>query len=223
MSKITNFFNDITDALGLTDSEAGQRAYDAMVEGQGGANSQLDTDLKSSFGELGRASTGRDLGTNLDRFGTSMGEATGANQMARDIALGQKDAGSRTEDYLNPMMGQILARTNQAMQGNAGATLQSSATNKNIANAVSQRAGDLWQQAFNDAIADANANLGVASSLGQSAGTQAGLAGQTLAAENQPMEDMLSLTNDRAMQRYAANTGMTQANMQLQGQRDTWI
>ena len=37
------------------------------------------------------------------------------------------------------------------------------------------------------------------------------------------MEDMLSLTNDRAMQKYAANTGMTQANMQLQGQRDTWI
>lgn len=223
MSKITNFFHDITDALGITDSKAGQRAYDAMVKGQGDANSQLDTDLQSSFGELGRAATGRDFGTNLDRFGTSMGEAAGTNQMARDIALGQQNAGSRTEDYLNPMMDQILARTNQAMQGNAGAALQSSATTKNIANAVSQRAGDLWQQAFNDAISDANTNLGVASSLGQSAGSQAGLAGQMLAAENQPMEDMLSLANDRAMQRYAANTGMTQANMQLQGQRDTWI
>lgn len=223
MSKITNFFNDITDALGITDSEAGQRAYDAMVAGQSGANAQLDADLQSSFGELGRAATGRDLGTNLDRYGTSMSEAAGANQTARDIALGQKDAGSRTKEYLNPMMDEMLARTNQAMQGNAGAALQSSATNKNIANAVASQAGNMWEQAFRDALGDAGNNLSVAQSLGQSAGTQAGLAGQTLAAENQPMEDMLSLSNDRAMQRYAANTGMTQANMQLQGQRDTWI
>lgn len=223
MSKITNFFNDILDTLGIIDPEAGERAYSAMTEGQANADQQLDRDLATSFKELGRGASGRDFGVNLDRYGARMDEARSTSGMARDIALGQQDAGSRTEDYLNPMMDQILARTNQAMQGNAGAALQSSATNKNIANAVSQKAGDLWQQAFNDAITDANTNLGVASSLGQNSGNQANLAGAQLGAENQPMEDMLSLTNDRAMQKYAANTGMTQANMQLQGQRDTWI
>ena len=221
MSKITNFFNDITDALGLTDSKAGQRAYDAMVKGQRGANSQLDNDLLSSFGELGRAATGRDLGTNLDRFGTSMGEAAGANQKARDIALGQQDAGSRTEEYLNPMMDEMLAGTSQAMQGTAGTALQSSAANRDTSRAVAQQAGNLWNTAFNQALGDAQNNLGVAQNYGKGAMQGAAIAGQELDQLNKPMEDYLNLKNDLAMQRYAANTGMTQANMAYTGTPNT--
>ena len=223
MSKLTNFFSDITDALGITDSESGKRAYSAMEKGQSAADQRLDQDLATSMRELGRGASGRDFGVNLDRFGKSISNAGGTNDMARELALGQQDAGSRVSDYLNPKMDEMLARTNQAMQGNAGAALQSSATNKNIAKAVSGQAGDMWEQAFRDALGDAGNNLSVAQSLGQNAGQQASLAGQQLTAENQPMEDLLSLNNDRAMQRYAANTGMTQANMQLQGQKDTWI
>lgn len=223
MSKLTNFFSDITDALGITDSESGKRAYSAMEKGQSAADQRLDQDLATSMRELGRGASGRDFGVNLDQFGKSISNAGGTNDMARELALGQQDAGSRVSDYLNPKMDEMLARTNQAMQGNAGAALQSSATNKNIAKAVSGQAGDMWEQAFRDALGDAGNNLSVAQSLGQNAGQQAALAGQQLTAENQPMEDLLSLNNDRAMQRYAANTGMTQANMQLQGQKDTWI
>jgi hypothetical protein len=49
----------------------------------------------------------------------------------------------------------------------------------------------------------------------------AALAGQELDQVNKPMEDYLNLKNDLAMQRYAANTGMTQANMQLAGTPNT--
>ena len=49
------------------------------------------------------------------------------------------------------------------------------------------------------------------------------MAGQQLTADNQPVQDLLNLQNDRAMQRYAANTGMTQADMQLAGQKHTLL
>ena len=72
-------------------------------------------------------------------------------------------------------------------------------------------------------MADANNNLNVAKSIGQGGMQEATLAGQTLTANNQPMEDLLSLQNDRAMQRYAANTGMTQADITMQGQKQTLL
>jgi hypothetical protein len=81
----------------------------------------------------------------------------------------------------------------------------------------------LWQQAFQNALGDAQNNLNVSQNIGQSGAQTASLAGQQLTAENQPMEDLLTLQNDRAMQRYAANTGMTMSDMALQGQKRTLL
>jgi hypothetical protein len=194
-----------------------------MVSGQQNADARLDSDLASSLEELRRASAGRDFGSNLDQYGNRMDSAFGNTERAGLIASDQMNAGdsSNVRNYLNPMMDEMLARTNQAMQGNAGASLQSSATNKNISNAVAQKAGDLWNTAFNQALGDAQNNLNVASNVGQSAAQTGSLAGQQLTANNAPMEDLLTLQNDRAMQRYAANTGMTQADMALAGQKNT--
>ena len=223
MASLTDIVNPITDALGITDSQSGKRAHNAMVEGQQQANQQLDSDLSGSFEALQRASAGRDFGQNLDKYGTQMDTAMGDTARAGAIAGDQLNAGgaNNVRNYLNPMMDEMLARTNQAMQGNAGAGLQSSATNKEISNAVSQKAGDLWNTAFSQAMSDAQNNLNTAQTIGQTGSQTASLAGQQLDANNQPFEDLLSLQNDRAMQRYAANTGMTQADMTLAGQKNT--
>lgn len=220
---LTDLTTPVTDVLGLTDSSAGFRAKKAMQQGQSRGNAQLAEDTSESFKKLSEAMSGRDFGTNLDQYGQTMDEALGRTATAGDIALGQQDAGrsENVREYLNPMMDEMLARTNQTMQGNAGAALQSSATNKDISRAVSSQAGNLWQNAFSNAMADQSGNLNVAKNYGQSGAQLGGLAGEQLAAENQPMEDYLSLKNDLAMQKYAANTGMTMAQMQLEGQPQT--
>lgn len=188
------------------------RATAAARAGQGNANAQLDADTAQQFGMLSDAMAGRSLGQNLDAYNTSMDAAQGKTNQAGDLAWQQKNAGSadNVQKHLNPQMDMILSNAMQKMQGGAGSALQSSAATKATANTVAQKAGDLWQQAYNNAMDDAQNNLGVATNYGQSAAQNANLAGQTLAANNQPAEDYLSLKNDLAMQRYAGNIGLTQ-------------
>lgn len=225
MASLTSIINPITDALGITDSKAAHRAHTAMTEGQVSASRQLDADLQNSLTALRKASEGRSLGQNLDDYASSMEKAYGGTDLAQGLALEQKDSGSTSNvySYLNPMMDDMLSRTGQIVQGGAGASLQSSATNKDMSNAVAQQAGNLWNQAFSNAMVDAQNNLNVATSYGKGAMQGATLAERELENRNQPMEDLLSLQNDRAMQRYAANTGLTQADMTLQGQKQTLL
>lgn len=188
------------------------RATAAAHAGQNNANAQLDADTAQQFGMLNDAMAGRSLGQNLDAYNTSMDAAQGKTNQAGDLAWQQQNAGSadNVQEHLNPQMDMILSNTMQKMQGGAGSALQSSAATKATANTVAQKAGDLWQQAYNNAMGDAQNNLNVATNYGQSAAQNANLAGQTLAANNQPAEDYLSLKNDVAMQRYAGNIGLTQ-------------
>lgn len=188
------------------------RAAAAAHAGQGNANAQLDADTAQQFGMLSDAMAGRSIGQNLDAYNTSMDAAQGKTNQAGDLAWQQQNAGGsdNVQKHLNPQMDMMLSNTMQKMQGGAGSALQSSAATKATANAVAQKAGDLWQQAYNNAMGDAQNNLNVATNYGQSAAQNANLAGQTLAANNQPAEDYLSLKNDIAMQRYAGNVGLTQ-------------
>ena len=220
---ITDVVSPITDFFGLTDSQAGARANRAMKEGQQASNAQLDQDLAGTFDYLQDAMAGRTFDQNLDAFQQRMAQANDKTGLAGDIALQQKDAGSsgNVRKYLNPMMDEMLAGTSQAMQGTAGSALQSSAANRDTSRAVAQQAGNLWNTAFSQALGDAQNNLGVAQNYGKGAMQGAVLAGQELDQTNKPMEDFLNLKNDLAMQRYAANTGMTQANMQLAGTPNT--
>lgn len=207
-------------ALGITDPDKGARSLKELQEGQGGANSQLDTDTAAQFGMLEQAGVGRSLGQNLDAYDTSMANAQGMTQRAGDLAMGQANAGSadQVEQNLNPEMERILGETMQKVQGGAGAALQSSAATRTASGAVADKAGDLWQQAFNNTMNRAQNNLNVASNYGQAAGQSANMANQQLAADNAPMEDWLNLKNDVAMQRYAGNVGLTQAAGQAAGQ-----
>lgn len=188
------------------------RATAAAHAGQQNANTQLDADTAQQLGMLNDAMTGRSLGQNLNAYNTSMDAAQGKTNQAGDLAWQQQNAGrsDNVQSYMNPQMEMMLNQTLQKVQGGAGSALQSSAATKAGANAVATKAGDLWQQAYNNAMGDAQNNLNVATNYGQSAAQNANLAGQTLAANNQPAEDYLSLKNDIAMQRYAGNIGLTQ-------------
>jgi hypothetical protein len=199
--------------LGITDPDKGKRSMGAMASGQEDANQQLDADTAAQLGMLEQAGVGRSLGQNLDAYDTSMGTAQDMTQRAGGIALGQENAGSASDVFgnLNPMMDEMLSRTKQQMQGTAGDALQSSATSRGTAQAVAGKAGDLWQQAFQNTMNRAQNNLNVASNYGQAAGQTANLAGTQLNADNAPMEDWLNLKNDIAMQRYAGNVGLTEA------------
>lgn len=199
--------------LGITDPDKGKRSMGAMASGQEDANRQLDADTAAQLGMLEQAGVGRSLGQNLDAYDTSMGTAQDMTRRAGGIALGQENAGSASDVFgnLNPMMDEMLSRTKQQMQGTAGDALQSSATSRGTAQAVAGKAGDLWQQAFQNTMNRAQNNLNVASNYGQAAGQTANLAGTQLNADNAPMEDWLNLKNDIAMQRYAGNVGLTEA------------
>ena len=217
---IKDAFNQVTDPLGVTDSQAANRANKAAQAGQAGANAQLEHDLADQFSTLSEAAQGRSLGQNLNIYEGTLGEAQKGTGEAMDIARGELDAFNPTnvEQFYNPFAEQTLARTAQAMQGGAGASLQSSATNRDIANAVSGKAADMWQQALGTAGANANNNLSVSQNLGRGAMQGANLGTMQFSAQNQPLEDLLSLKNDVAMQRYAGNIGLTQANMATVGQ-----
>lgn len=215
-----NVLGNLGGTLGITDPNKGNRALSTMQQGQQQANNQLDSDTAEQFGMLRDAmGSGRTLGQNLDAFDTSMAGAQDKTNTAGDIMLGQQNAGSadNVQQYLNPEMDMILSNTMQRMQGGAGSALQSSATNRNTASAVASKAGDLWQQAYSNAMGDAQNNLQVANQYQSNAGQNAQLAATQLQADNAPAEDYLQLANDKAMQRYAGNVALTQAAGQNAG------
>lgn len=216
----TNVLGNLGGMLGITDPNKGNRALSTMQEGQQQANDQLDSDTSEQFSMLRDAmGNGRSLSQNLDKFDSTMSSAQDKTNTAGDIMLGQQNAGSsdNVQQYLNPEMDMILSNTMQNMQGSAGSALQSSATNRNTASAVASKAGELWQQAYNNAMSDSQNNLQVANQYQGNAGQNAQLASTQLDADNAPAEDYLQLSNDKAMQRYAGNIALTQAAGQNAG------
>lgn len=222
---ITQPIQKFTDAIGITDSEAPQRAVDAANSGMASANAQLYNDLKPQLDQLWGATNGRGLDANLDRFDTTMGEAMGSTTQAGQNALGEMNAGSadNVKSYLNPKMDTMLQNTMQTVQGGAGSALQSSATNRNVANAVASQAGQMWDTAFNQALGDSSHNLQANQQFGQSANQQAGLAQSQLQADNDPIMNWINLNNDFAQQKYSGNIATTQAATQAAGQSRAFI
>ena len=218
---VTGFTQGLTDALGITDSQAPQRALDAANSGLKNANTQLYQDMQPQLTQLWDAvANGRGLDQNLNKFDYSMNGAMDQTKLAGQNALNEMDKGSagNVRNYLNPKMNTMLQNTMQTMQGGAGSALQSSATNRNIANSVASQAGQMWDTAFNQALGDSTHNLQANQQFGQSANQQAGLAQSQLQADNDPIMNWINLNNDLAMQKYAGNTGTTQAATQAAGQ-----
>ena len=220
-----NVLGNIGGMLGITDPNKGNRSLAAIKKGQAAANNQLDADTTEQFGILSDAMNGRSMGANLNAFDQSVADAKNKTNMAGTLAEQQANAGrsDNVQSYVNPQMEMMLNKTLQKVQGGAGSALQSSAATKAGANAVATKAGDLWQQAFSNAIGDSQNNLNVANSVQGNAMQNANLAGMQLQADNAPAEDYLQLANDRAMQRYAGNIALTQAQAQEAGRDQSML
>lgn len=214
------WLDNVTDFLGITDTGAPDRALAAAQNGMDTANQQLDADLQPGMDALNTAQYGRSLGTNLDIYGQQMQGAMDQTQQAGNMALGEMDAGNAqgVNEFMNPMMDSVLAKTNQTVQGNAGSALQSSATARNTADAVSGKASQFWDMAFNQAMQNSQNNQQAISNYGKSAAQTGTLAGANLEAQNQPALDWINLNNDKAMTRYGGNVGLAQAGTQAAGQ-----
>ena len=220
-----NLLGNIGGMLGITDPNKGNRSLAAIKKGQAAANNQLDADTNEQFGMLSDAMNGRSMGANLNAFDQSVADAQNKTNMAGTLAEQQANAGrsDNVQSYVNPQMEMMLNQTLQKVQGGAGSALQSSAATKAGANAVATKAGDLWQQAFSNAIGDSQNNLNVANSVQGNAMQNANLAGMKFQADNAPAEDYLQLANDRAMQRYAGNIALTQAQAQEAGRDQSML
>lgn len=222
----SGWITGLTDMLGVTDSHAPGRAAAAAQEGMDDANMQLDWNLQPTMDTLNEAiANGRGLDQNLNTYDSRMNSAVEGTQQAGQNALAEMDAGNpgNVSGYLNPKMDEMLRGTSQAMAGRAGSTLQSSATNRNIADAVSKQAGSMWDTAFSQALGDSSHNLQANSQFGQSNNQLAGMAGQQLQMDNDPILSWMNLNNDKAMQKYGAATGVTQANVAAAGTPNTWL
>lgn len=220
-----NLLGNVGGMLGITDPNKGNRSLAAIKKGQAAANNQLDADTNEQFGMLSDAMNGRSMGANLNAFDQSVADAQNKTNRAGTLAEQQANAGrsDNVQSYVNPQMEMMLNQTLQKVQGGAGSALQSSAATKAGANAVATKAGDLWQQAFSNAIGDSQNNLNVANSVQGNAMQNANLAGMQLQADNAPAEDYLQLANDRAMQRYAGNIALTQAQAQEAGRDQSML
>lgn len=214
-----NILGHIGGIVGLTDPNKANRAVSALEAGQQKANNQLDLDTSQQFNMLQDAMRNRSLSQNLDSFDSAMQKSYGMNDTSAELNWKQQNAGDATNvaGYLNPKMQQMLNNTMQKVQGSAGSSLQSSAATNTASNAVSQMAGQMWDTAFNQAISDAQNNMQVANANSNYALNNANLASAQLNADNAPAEDYLQLANDKAMQRYAGNVALTQAQAEAAG------
>lgn len=196
-SPISDFWSGVTDWLGLTDTGAAQRGYDAMEAGANAANAQLDRQTKPITDMYGNAMKGRQMGDVLDTYRQKM--------LGTENAAGEDNV----QQFLNPQYGRAISNaTNQALAG-AGSGLQSSAANTAVGGAVGNAVSNMWQQAFNNAMADAN--------------NKQGIYGSTMQSDLMPSLNWAQLSSDLAGTQYTKNMDLAQAKGQTAAQDQSWF
>lgn len=185
------------DWLGITDTKAPKRGLNALRTGADEANAQLDARMKPVMDMYGNAMEGRGMGDVLDTYQQQM--------MGTENAAGADNV----SQFLNPMYGRAIENaTNQALAG-AGSGLQSSAANKAVGTAVGNEVTGMWQQAFNNAMADA--------------GNKQGIYGGTMQSNMMPSLNWAQLTSDLAGNEYTKNMDLAQASGNVAGMDQSWF
>lgn len=141
----------------------------------------------------------RTIGTSLDKFDDTINALSVNNNK-------QFNAGdtSNVLSYYNPMTQDIIDKARKSVEGGAGSSLQSSATNRNVASAVGDVAANQWQAAFNNAMSDSQNNQNVLNS-------SANMANMQLQNDVAPTTNWADLTSDIASQ--GLNADLTKANI----------
>lgn len=192
MAHALSWLGNLTDVLGITDTKAGQRGYDALTKLADKADSQLTTDMQPVYDMYQSAAQDRSLDSVLDQYDARMNDAYDAG-----------DA-SNVQGYLNPMYGRAMRNAADQSLAGAGASLQSSAANSAVANAVGNQSTQMWQNAFSNALADSQNNQNVANNQ--------------LKADSMPTLNWAQLNADTASTRYNKNMDLANAGAATAGQ-----
>lgn len=187
----------VTDMFGITDSGAQQRGLDTLNEQMASAQTGLDTSMQPIFDQYQKAMTGRDLGSVLNKYQSQM--------------MGTEKAGSEAnvEQFMNPMYGRAVSNAaNQALAG-AGSSALSTAGQNAVATGVGNTTANMWQQAFNDAMADASNKQGVYDNV--------------MNANVMPTTSWAQLLSDVTGAKYDAATAQANAAAQTAGQNRGWF
>lgn len=192
-----NAVSGLTDAIGLTDTNAGRRGYNAMSQMATNAGNQLDNDMAPVFNMYQNAMAGRPMSSVLDAYDMNMNDEVGAGQS------------NNVQNYLNPMYQRSIRNaTDQALAG-AGSSLQSSAANNVVATGVANTVGNMWNTAFNQALQDSKNNQGIY--------------GATMQSNLMPSLNWAQLQSDTAGNRYTRNMDLAQAAGQVSGLNQSWF
>lgn len=191
------WFGGITDWFGITDTGAQERGLDELNDQMSGANANLDASMQPVFGMYRDAMKGRDMDSVLNTYRQQMrGTANAADP-------------SNVDKFMNPMYGQAVSNaTNQALAG-AGSSALSTAGNNAVAKGVADTTQSMWQDAFRNAMADAQNKQGVYGNIAQ--------------ADLSPSNSWAQLTSDLAGAKYDAQTAQANAAAQVAGQNRGWF
>lgn len=187
----------VTDSLGITDTGAQQRGLEELKRGMGSANADLDKQMQGVFDMYGSAMAGRQMGDVLNQY--------------RDSMKGTEDAGgaANVEQFMNPMYGRAMDNAaNQALAGAGSSALSTAGTNA-VSTGVGNTAQSMWQQAFNNAMADAQNKQGVYGAIEQS--------------DMMPSLNWAQLTSDVAGSKYDTATNIANSAAQTAGQNQGWF
>jgi hypothetical protein len=186
-----------TDAFGLTDTKAGVRGLNTMQAGADTAQTSLKSNMQPVLDMYGGAMNGRNMDYLLDNYTTQM--------LGTENAAGPENV----QNFVNPMYGNALAgAADQALAG-AGSSLQSSAANNAVATSVGNQATSMWNQALQQALADAK--------------NKQGIYGANLEANLMPSMQWGQLQADMAGTQYTKDMDLAQAAGQVSGQDQSWF
>lgn len=186
-----------TDAMGLTDTKAGERGFNTMQAGANTAQTSLKNNMRPVLDMYGGAMKNRNMDYVLADYSTRM--------------LGTEDAASpdNVQNFVNPMYGNALAgAADQALAG-AGSSLQSSAANNAVATNVGNQTTSMWNNALQQALADAK--------------NKQGIYGANLEANLMPTIQWGQLQADMAGTQYTKDMNIAQAGGQVSGQDQSWF
>lgn len=187
----------VTDAFGLTDTQAASRGLGALEGRADTAEQNLDINMQPVFDMYGNAMQGRQMGDVLDTYHTNM--------MGTENAAGAQNV----EQFLNPMYDRAIENaTNQALAG-TGSSLQSSAANQAVGTAVGNQVQNMWNTAFQQAMADAQ--------------NKQGIYGNVMQSDIMPSMNWAQLASDVTGTKYTKGMDIAQAAGQTAGQNQSWF
>lgn len=192
-----DWLGGITDAIGITDTEAQQRGLDTLNDKMKAASKSLDKNVSPVMSMYQKAMEGRELGDVLNTYRTGM--------------TGELDAGTpdKVREFLNPTYGRAIANATDAALAGAGSSALSTAGNNAVAKGVGDVVGDMWNQAYGQAMGNSQNNQGIY--------------GNIMQADTMPSLSWSQFTSDIAGSKYDADVAAANAAAQTAGQNRGWL